>query len=74
METKTENQWKQLKKKCLAHAIDILSGEDYPNVACVEIAERLTNMAIAIDRRKQQEDALSEIKTMNQHFDSMKGE
>lgn len=72
METRTETLWEELKNLCLTQAIDILRGEHCPNVAHVEIAERLANTAIAIDRRNCQSDGLEEIKKLNQFYDFFK--
>ncbi len=66
MQTKTETLWEELKNQCLTQAIDILSGEHCPNVACVEIAERLTNIVVAIDRHHLQAQGVEGIKQISE--------
>jgi len=74
METKTETLWEELKNLCLTQAIKTIEteGNQIPNSVCAEIAERLTNTAIAIDRRNCQSDGLEEIKKLNQFYDFFK--
>ena len=64
METRTLLD--QLKNQCLTQAIDILSGEHCPNVACVEIAECLTNIVVAIDRHNLQAQGVEGIKQISE--------
>ena len=65
----TETLLDQLKNQCLTQAIDILSGEHCPNVACVEIAERLANIVVAIDRHNLQAQGVEGI---NRDFEILK--
>ena len=62
----TETLLDQLKNQCLTQAIDILSGEHCPNVACVEIAERLANIVVAIDRHNLQAQGVEGIKQISE--------
>lgn len=50
MESKVENVWAEIGNLCLIQALNVLEGEQIPNIAHVEIAERLVNIAIAIDK------------------------
>ena len=54
METKTETLWEELKNLCLTQAIKTIEteGNQIPNIACVEIAERLTAIAVSIEKMK----------------------
>lgn len=76
METKTANQWEQLQNLCLTQAIKTIEtdGNQIPNSVCAEIAERLTNIAIAIDKHQIQAEGLDHIKKIREFCNSITDE